>query len=72
MAFTQGQRVRWTLKNGASGSGVCAADEFKGSVLVALDPVDPVAGKMTPNVQVEDLDFHKVIYCASTWLTLVP
>lgn len=64
----KGTRVGWTLKNGETGSGTVISDEEDGHVLIA---VDPPAMVLRGPVQRQDLlEFHPVIFCAVTWLTV--
>lgn len=50
--------VRWITSKGVHGSGVTISDESEGHVQVAADEGDG--------------EPHPVIYCAVTWLTVVP
>jgi hypothetical protein len=49
-------RVKWTTASNVHGSGMCISDEQDGHVLVV---VDGPSGEE-----------HRVIYCATTWLTV--
>lgn len=62
----RGTRVGWTLKDGTQGQGVTASDEEDGKVLVAVDPLQPA-----PGLRQSSLEFHPVIYCTVTWLTVL-
>lgn len=61
----KGTQVRWTLKDASQGTGIVIADEVDNHVLVAVET--QTIGGVTKN-----LEPFQVIYCAVTWLTVIP
>jgi len=64
-----GVRVCWTLKDGTHGEGITVGDEdSSGRILVAVDPLQPDPNRRLAQAS---LEFHPVIYCTVTWLTII-
>lgn len=62
----KGKKVTWKIDAGTYspvGNGVTLSDEEDGHVIVA---VNVLGSEQAP------LGYHPVIYCAVTWLTVVP
>lgn len=53
----RGDKVEWKLKTALKGHGVVISDEVDGHVQVAVE---------------SDGEVHHVIWCATTWLTVLP
>jgi len=64
----RGQRVCWTLKDGSRGEGVTATDEIDGHIMVAVDPLQPDPNRKYAQ---SSLEFHPLIFCTVTWLTII-
>lgn len=64
-----GTRVGWTLKDGTKGTGeVISSSDSGAKVLVAVDPLQPDPSRKLAQ---SSLEFHPVIYCTATWLTVL-
>lgn len=61
----KGTRVRWTLKDNTQGEGVVITDEVDSHVQVAIE-------KVTVLGVTKDVEPQNVIWCADTWLTVIP
>lgn len=65
MTVTIDSRVKWTLKDGSSGTGTVIDNPRNGRVLVAVDPKLDAPSAFSREV-------HPVIYCTETWLSVLP
>ncbi len=68
-----GDKVGWTFKDGATGSGVFISDgatvDF---ALVAVDSLAVVGNVKLDHPKLRSAEVHQVVHCAKTLLVVVP